>query len=138
MWFIVYFFIFWFIFIFFKDVLRQVSAVFPAMIYVWFWRLKENLSKLLDRLVFSNSLSQHIIVAYQQVGYLQPLTCHVVNYFNARPYIGNETETCIRVMVCAESDEKSVRNPNDVSISPCAFKNVQGANSLKYIIIKEI
>ena len=109
--------------------------MFPAMIYVWFWRLKENLSKLLDRLVFSNSLSQHNIVAYQQeqVGYLQPLTCYVVDYFNARPYTGNETETCIRVMVCTESDEESVRNPNDVSISPCTFKNVQGANSFKYI-----
>jgi len=44
--FIVYFLIFWFIFSFFEDVLRQVSAVFPGMIYVWFWRFKENLSKL--------------------------------------------------------------------------------------------
>jgi len=74
----------------------------------------------------------------QQVGYLQPLTCHVVDYFNARPCIGNETETLIRVMVYTESDEESVRNPNDVSISPCAFKKVQGANSFRYIIIKEM
>jgi len=41
-------------------------------------------------------------------------------------------------MVYTESDEESVRNPNDVSISPCAFKKVQGANSFRYIIIKEM
>jgi len=45
---------FWFVFSFFKDVLRQASAVFPAMMYVWFWRFKETLSNLLDSFVFSN------------------------------------------------------------------------------------
>jgi len=37
-WFIVYFFMFWFVF---KDVLRQASTVFPAMMYVWFRRFKK-------------------------------------------------------------------------------------------------
>jgi len=40
---------------------------------------------------------------------------------NARPYLGYETEILIRGMVCSESDEKSVRNPNNVSISPYAY-----------------
>jgi len=40
---------------------------------------------------------------------------------NARPYLGYETETLIRDMVCSESDEESMRYPNDVSISPCAY-----------------
>jgi len=40
---------------------------------------------------------------------------------NARPYLGYETEILIRDMVCSESDEKSVRNPNDFSFSPCAY-----------------
>jgi len=42
-------------------------------------------------------------------------------FFNARPYLGYETEILIRDMVCSESEEESVRNPNDVSISPCAY-----------------
>ena len=53
----VYFFSLFFTFLlilsFFKDILRQVSAVFPAMIYVWFRCFKENISKVLDTLVFS-------------------------------------------------------------------------------------
>jgi len=40
---------------------------------------------------------------------------------NARPYLGYETEILIREMVCSESEEESMRNPNDVSISPCAY-----------------
>jgi len=31
------------------------------------------------------------------------------------------TETLIREMVCSESDEESMRNPNDVSVSLCAY-----------------
>jgi len=40
---------------------------------------------------------------------------------NARPYLGYETGILSRDMVCSESDEKSVRNPNNVSISPYAY-----------------
>jgi len=42
------------------------------------------------------------------------LTCHAVDFMNARPYLGYETKTMIRDMVCSESDEESLRNPNDV------------------------
>ena len=64
-------------FVFFKDILRQVSAVFPAMIYVWFRRFKENLSKLLDSLLFLASLFQYIVVPIR-INTLQPLTCHII------------------------------------------------------------
>jgi len=47
---------------------------------------------------------------------LQLLTSHVVEFFNARPYLGYETESLIKVMICSESDEESVRNPNDASL----------------------
>jgi len=100
--------------------LRQVSAVFPAMIYVWFRHFKENLSKLLDTLLFLASLFQHIVVP-TRITTLQPLTCHIIYFLNARPYLGYETEILIREMVCSESEEESMRNPNDVSISPCAY-----------------
>jgi len=50
---------------------------------------------------------------------LQPLTCHVVDFLNARPYLGNET--LIGDVVSSESDEESTRNPNDVSTSLCAY-----------------
>jgi len=59
------FFIFWFVFSFFKDVLRQVSTVFPAMIYVWFRRFKENLRKRLDSLLFLATVCSKISL-YQQ------------------------------------------------------------------------
>jgi len=49
------------------------------------------------------------------------LICHVVGVLNARPYLGYETETLIRDIVCSESDVESVRNPNDVPTSPCAY-----------------
>jgi len=49
------------------------------------------------------------------------LTCNVVDFFNAKPYLGCETETLIRDMVCSESDEESTRNPNDVSKPLCAY-----------------
>jgi len=68
-WFTGYFFslflYFWFVFSFFKDVLRRVSTVFPAMIYVWFRRFKENLSKLLDSLLLLATVCSKISL-YQQ------------------------------------------------------------------------
>ena len=94
--------------------------MFSAMIYVWFWRFGENLSKLLDSPLFLASLFQNV-VAPTRISTLQPLTCHAIYFLNARPYSGYETEILIRDMVCFESDEESVRNINDVSISPCAF-----------------
>ena len=45
---------------------------------------------------------------------IQPLKCHGVDFLNARPYFGYEIKTMIRDMFCSESDEESVRNPNDV------------------------
>jgi len=116
--FIVYFLIFWFIFSFFEDVLRQVSAVFPGMIYVWFWRFKENLSKLYYSHLFWARVCPYItLFVPTRTSILQPLTGHVVDFSNARPYFGCETETLIRNMVCSESDDESARNPNYVSIS---------------------
>jgi len=90
------------------------------MIYVWFRRFKENLCKLLDTLLFLASLFQHIVVPTRIIT-LQPLTCHIIYFLNARPYLGYETENLIRDIICSESDEESVRNPNNVSISPCAY-----------------
>jgi len=84
------FFTFLFIFSFFKDILRQVSAVFPAMIYVWFRCFKENISKVLDTLLFLASLFQHIVVP-TRITTLQPLTCHVIYFLNAKPYLGSGT-----------------------------------------------
>jgi len=81
----------------------------------------ENPTKLLDSLIFSNNLLQHIVVS-TGAGALQLFTCHVVNFFNATPNLGYETETLMRDMACFESDEESIRNPNDVSISVCACK----------------
>jgi len=60
---------------------------------------------------------------------LQSLTCHVVDLLNARPYLGYDTETLIRDIVCSESDEKSKRCLN---FTFCLFKQVQGTNSFKY------
>jgi len=41
--------------------------------------------------------------------------------------------TLVRDMICSKSDVESMRYPNDVSISLCAyFKQVQGTNSFKY------
>jgi len=37
-------------------------------------------------------------------------------------HLGYETETLARVMVCSESDDESVRNPHNVSISLCAYQ----------------
>ena len=134
-WFIVYFFSLIFLFfglflVLFEDILRQVSAVFTVMIYVWLRRFKENLSKILDSLLFSASLFQQIVLP-RRISTLQPLTCHIIYFFNARPYLGFETEILIRDMVCSDSDEESARNPNNVSISPCAYLKVQGTNSFK-------
>jgi len=39
-------------FYFFEDILCQVSAVFLVMMYVWFWRSKENPSKVSDGILF--------------------------------------------------------------------------------------
>jgi len=68
-WFIVYvvslFFIFWLVFSFLKVVLRQVSAVFPALICVWFRRFKENPSKHLDTRLFLTTVCSNISL-YQQ------------------------------------------------------------------------
>jgi len=86
--------------------------VFPAIIYVWFRRFHENPSKLSDTVVLNNSLFQHIVVT--RTSPLQPLTCHVVDFLNARPYLGCESKRLIRNMACSESDEESVRNPNTV------------------------
>ena len=94
--------------------------MFPAMIYVWFRRFKENLSKLLDTLLILASLFQYIVVP-TRISTLQPLTCHTIYFLNARLYLGYQTEILIRDMVCSESDEESVRNPNDASISRCAY-----------------
>jgi len=99
--------------------------VFPAIIYVWFRRFKENPIKLLDTLLFFNSLFQHIVVTTRN-STLQPLTCHAVDFFNARLYLDYETETLIRDMVYSESDEVSVTNPNDVSIALCANEGSTG------------
>jgi len=63
--------------------------------------------------VFNNSLFQHI-VGTTCTSMIQPLKCHGVDFLNARPYFGYETKTMIRDMFCSESDEESVRNPNDV------------------------
>jgi len=60
------------------------------MIYVWFRRFKENLSKFLDSLLFLASLFQHIVVP-TRINTLQPLTCHVIYFLNARPYLGSVT-----------------------------------------------
>jgi len=49
------------------------------------------------------------------------LTWHVVDFLNVRPYLGFETDTLIRDMVCSQSEEESTRNPNGVSISLCAY-----------------
>jgi len=94
--------------------------MFPAMIYVWFRRFEENLSKLLATLLFLASLFLYIVVP-TRISTLQPLTCHIIYFLNARPYLGYETEILLGDMVCSESDEESMRNPNDVSISPCAY-----------------
>ena len=112
---LVYLFIFCLFLFFFEDILRQVSAVFPAMIYVWFRRFKENRSKLLDCLLFLASLFQHIVVP-KRISTLEALTCHIIDFLNARPYLGYETKILMRDMICSESDEESVRDPNDVSI----------------------
>jgi len=90
------------------------------MMYVWFRRFKENLSKLLDSLLCLASLFQHIVVP-TRISTLQPLTCHIIYFLNARPYVGYEIENLIRDIICSESDEESVRNLNNVSISPCAY-----------------
>jgi len=85
------------------------------MIYVWFRRFKENRSKLLDCLLFLASLFQHIVVP-KRISTLEALTCHIIDFLNARPYLGYETKILMRDMICSESDEESVRDPNDVSI----------------------
>jgi len=85
-----------------------------------------------ESFVFSKSLFRHIVVP-KRTSIHQPSTCDVVDFFNTRPHLGYETETLIRDMVCSESDEESMRNLNDVSISPCAyFMKVQVTNSFKY------
>jgi len=44
--------------------------------------------------IFSNILFQHIVVPTRTSRpTLQPLTCNVVDFLNARPYLGSETET---------------------------------------------
>jgi len=42
-------------------------------------------------------------------------------FFECKTLLGYETENLIRDIICSESDEESVRNPNNVSISPCAY-----------------
>jgi len=49
------------------------------------------------------------------------LTCRAVDFLNARPFLSYETETLIRDMVFSESDEESMTNPKNVSISLCAY-----------------
>jgi len=78
--------------------------------------------------VFGNSMFQHIIVP-MKTSTLQPLTCHVVDFLNARLHLGYDTETLIRDMVCSESDEISKRCLN---FTFYLFKQLQGTNSLKY------
>jgi len=51
-WLIFTFSLFFYFFSFFKDVLHQVTAVFPAIIYVGVWCSKENPGKLLHSLSF--------------------------------------------------------------------------------------
>jgi len=62
------------------------------MIYVWFRRFNENLSKPLDSLLFLATVCSKISLHQQeQVGYSTTLTCRVVDFLNARPYLGYET-----------------------------------------------
>ena len=114
---LVYFFIFWFIFSFFEDFYVRYQ-LYPLEWYAWFCRFKENLGKLFYSLLFWVRVCPKItLFVPTSTSILQPLTCHVIDFSHARPYLGYETETLIRVVVCSEWDEESVRNPNDVSIS---------------------
>jgi len=82
----------------------------------------ENPSKLLDSLFIFASLFQHTVVPTRTRA-LQSLTCHIVDFLHASPYLGHETETSIKDMVRSESDEESMRNPYDVSISLRAYSS---------------
>jgi len=84
-WFIVYFFIFG-LFLLFLKMFQARYQLSRNNIRVCLVLALENASKLLDSLIFSNSLLQHIVVS-TGTGVLQPFTCRVVNFLKARPYL---------------------------------------------------
>jgi len=84
-----------------------------------FGRLKKSKQAFGQSFVFTKSVPTYRCTKKNKYSTTVDMTHNL--FLNARLYLGYETEISIRDMVCSESDEESVINPNDVSISLCAY-----------------